>query len=226
MKIKPPPCEETVVLLHGLARTPRSMLGAGLWFRRAGYRVEYVGYPSRKVSIEKAIREHVSPSLDKIAARPGAGTLHFVTHSLGGILFRAWAAQRPEGFPLGRSVLLAPPNNGCEIVDHLGDWVVAKKIMGPVLQELGTKKNSTPKRLGAAPPETAVIMGDRASLPFFRKWLGPESDGVVSVTGGRIPGLKDFAVMPAGHTWIMWRPWILTAAEHFIREGHFPRSAA
>jgi triacylglycerol lipase len=215
--------EETVVLIHGLTRTPRSMLGAGLWFRRAGYRVAYVGYPSTKISVEEAVRDHVAPTLEKIASRPGAGTLHFVTHSLGGIVFRAWAMQRPEGFPLGRSVLLAPPNNGCEIVDHVREWAVAKKIMGPVLQELGTKKNSTPKRLGTAPPETAVIMGDQANIPFFKKWLGSGSDGVVTIEGGRIPGLKDFAIMPSGHTWIMWRPWILKAAEHFIREGRFPK---
>jgi pimeloyl-ACP methyl ester carboxylesterase len=195
------PSAEIVVMLHGLARTPQSMLGAGLWFRKAGYRVAYVSYPSRKIGVEK---------------------MHFVTHSLGGIVFRAWAALHAEKL-VGRAVLLAPPNSGSEIADKLGDWIVAKKIMGPVLQELRTDENATPKRLGAVKVETGVITGDEANLPFFRQWLDGASDGVVTVEGGRIGGLKDFLVLPAGHTWIMWRPKVLEAAVRFIREGSFPR---
>lgn len=226
MPANDPPGPETVVLLHGLARTPRSMLGAGLWFQRGGFQVAYVGYPSRKMGIEEAVRDHVAPKLAEIAARPGVGRVHFITHSLGGVVFRAWAAGYAQNYPLGRAVLLAPPNQGSEIVDRLGGWFVARKIMGPVLQELGTGENSTPRRLGAVPAETGVIMGDQANLPFFRRWLGPESDGVVTIEGGKVEGLKDFLVLPAGHTWIMWRPGVLTAAEHFIRHGHFPAGGA
>lgn len=216
---------QTVILLHGLARTPRSMLGAGLWFQRGGFQVAYVGYPSRKMSIEEAVRGHVAPQIAEIAARPGAGRLHFITHSLGGIVFRAWAAGYAETVPLGRAVLLAPPNQGSEIVDKLGGWFVARRIMGPVMKELGTGAHSTPNRLGAVPAETGVIMGDQGNLPFFCQWLGPDSDGVVKVEGGKVEGLKDFLVMPAGHTWIMWRPKVLAAAEHFIRHGQFPHEA-
>ncbi|MBK8040902.1 MAG: alpha/beta fold hydrolase [Verrucomicrobiaceae bacterium] len=212
---------EIVVMLHGLARTPRSMLGAGLWFKKAGYRVAYVSYPSRKMGVEDAVRDFVAPALQKIAARPGVEKVHFVTHSLGGIVFRAWAASHAEKLPVGRAVLLAPPNNGSEIADKLGDWIVAKKIMGPVLQELRTDENAMPKRLGAVKVETGVIMGDEANLPFFRQWLDGASDGVVTVEGGRIGGLKDFLVLPAGHSWIMWRPKVLEAAVRFIREGSF-----
>lgn len=216
--------QDTLVLLHGLARTPRSMLGAGLWFQRGGFRVAYVGYPSRKMGIDAAVRDHVAPQLEKIATEAGGGRVHFITHSLGGIVFRAWASGYADGYPLGRAVLLAPPNQGSQIVDRLGGWNVAQKIMGPVLQELGTDENSTPRRLGAVPAETGVIMGDQANLPFFRQWLGPQSDGVVTVEGGKVEGLKDFLVLPAGHTWIMWRPGVLAAAEHFIRHGQFPAS--
>jgi triacylglycerol esterase/lipase EstA (alpha/beta hydrolase family) len=134
---------DTVVMLHGLARTPRSMLGAGLWFQRAGFEVAYVGYPSRQMGIAQAVHEHVAPQLAQIAARAGTGRVHFITHSLGGIVFRAWAAGYAETFPLGRAVLLAPPNQGSQIVDKLGGWDVAQKIMGPVLQELGTGEKST-----------------------------------------------------------------------------------
>ncbi|MFM7606360.1 MAG: esterase/lipase family protein [Prosthecobacter sp.] len=214
---------EIVVMLHGLARTPRSMLGASLWFKRAGYEVVLVAYPSRRVGVEAAVREFVAPAIENLLASRTVKKLHFVTHSLGGVVFRWWAALHAEKLPMGRAVLVAPPNNGSEIADKLVDWVVAKKILGPVLQDLRTDEDATPKRLGPVKVETGVIMGDEANLPFFRQWLAGASDGVVTVEGGRIGGLVDFLVLPAGHTWIMWRPKVLNAAVHFIREGCFPR---
>lgn len=201
------------------------MWGAGLWFKKAGYRVAYIGYPSRRISIEAAVKNHVAPRLEKWATSPEVTKIHFITHSLGGIVFRAWADQTRHDFPRGRTVLLAPPNNGSEIADRVRHWPIARTLMGPVIQEIGTDENSTPRNLGGAIGEVGVIMGDQANLPFFRHWLGTKSDGVVTVEGGKIEGLKDFCVMPAGHTWIMWRPWILKAAEHFIREGCFPASS-
>lgn len=148
---------EIVVLLHGLGCSPRSMLGAGLWFQKAGYRVAYIGYPSRTSSVEAAVKNHVAPGLKKLASRTDITKIHFVTHSLGGIVFRAWAAQSRDDFPSGRAVLLAPPNNGSEIADRVRHWPIARLIMGPVIQEIGTEENSTPRRLGPAIGEVGVI---------------------------------------------------------------------
>ena len=214
---------EIVVMLHGLGRTPLSMLGASLWFKKAGYEVASIAYPSRRVGVEVAVRDFVAPEIENLLASRPVKKLHFVTHSLGDIVFRWWAALHAEKLPMGRAVLLAPPNNGSEIADQLLNCVVAKKILGPVLQDLRTDEDATPKRLGPVKVETGVIMGDEANLPFFRQWLDSASDGVVTVEGGRIGGLVDFLVLPAGHTWIMWRPKVLHAAAHFIREGCFPR---
>jgi hypothetical protein len=224
MSLNPERRNEIVVLIHGLGRSSCSMLRAGFWFQKAGYRVAYISYPSRTISIAAAVKNHVAPSLEKLAHRTAPSKFHFVTHSLGGIIYRAWAAQSEADYPLGRSVLIAPPNNGSEIADRIRHWPIARALMGPVIQELGTDENSTPRSLGPAIGEVGVIMGDQAKLPFFRHWLGPQSDGVVTVAGGKIEGLKDFCVMPAGHALIMWRPRILKAAEHFIREGCFPAS--
>lgn len=213
---------DTVVLLHGLGRTHRSMLGVHFWLHRAGYRVVRLGYPSLHATLDEIVQRHISPGLASLRLGEG-GRVHFVTHSLGGIVFRAWARTRAADFPLGRSVLLAPPNQGSEIIDHVKHWPVVKDALGPVARNLGTDAESIPNTLGPVPPGTGVIMGNHASWPFrfFNKWVGPSSDGVVTIEGGRVPGVEDFAVLHADHGIIAWHPKVLDAVVRYLDTGRF-----
>lgn len=212
-----------VILLHGLGRTSRSLAPLQLWLRRFGYRVRNVGYSSRRMSVADVVRDSLEPVLAALDLKPGV-RVHFVTHSLGGIVFRAWAAGMDPAFPLGRTVMLAPPNRGSEIIDHIGALSWVRLIMGPVVEELGTDAASTPSRLGAVPPDTAVIMGNRATLTLFEHLIGLESDGVVPIKSGRVAGMAAFLVMPTDHTFIMWQPLVLRAVRHFLAHGTFASS--
>jgi triacylglycerol lipase len=58
--------------------------------------------------------------------------------------------------------MLAPPNQGSEIMDHLQGRTWAHWLFGPVVNELGTGPESTAKQLGPVPPETHIIMGRRS----------------------------------------------------------------
>ncbi|TDU81812.1 hypothetical protein EI77_01122 [Prosthecobacter fusiformis] len=211
---------DIVVLIHGLGRSARSLLAVRFWLWRAGYRVASVRYPSRKMTVEKAVNERLMPTLEKLKPAEG-GRVHFVTHSLGGILFRAWAAKRNPDFPLGRTVMLGPPNQGSEVLEQLGHLPWLRRLLGPVVLELGENEHSVPRQLGPVPPGTGVIMGNKPVIPFFRHLLGPESDGIVTVAGGWVEGQADFMVTPADHTFIMWRPVVLRAVEHFLKNGSF-----
>ena len=64
-------------------------------------------------------------------------------------------------------------------------------------------------------------MGNKPMITLFRDILGPESDGIVTVSGGWVEGQTDFLVTQADHTFMMWRPRVLRAMERFLKEGSF-----
>ncbi|GEP46032.1 hypothetical protein BGE01nite_53230 [Brevifollis gellanilyticus] len=194
------------------------MLGVEWRMRRAGFGVTNVAYPSRSKRVEEIVTEHVEPALEalKLRLEPGA-RVHFVTHSLGGIVFRAWAAKRPADFPLGRTVMLAPPNQGNEIADHLAERGWVHSLLGPVVRELGTEAGSVVNSLGPVPPETLVVMGNQPRIRLFSHLFGSDHDGVVSVERGHVEGEAGFEVMEVDHTFIMWRKPVLDVVERYLR---------
>lgn len=200
--------QDHVVLIHGLGRSSKAMLALQWYLQKSGFLVLNFDHPSRRNTIQKAVDEWLSPALKNLKIEPGQ-KVHFVTHSLGGLIFRAWAKQRDTAFPLGRTVMLAPPNQGSEIMDHLQGRTWAHWLFGPVVKELATGPTGTTQQFGPVPPETHIIMGRRSLMPLFKHLLGPESDGIVTVCGGHTEGEAGFSIVDSDHTLIMWRPSVL-----------------
>src|SRR5208282_2719940 len=148
---------EEVILLHGLCRTSHSMAKMERALTEAGYQVKNVDYPSRKAPIQQLADDAIGKAVGD-CQRDGAAKIDFVTHSLGGILVRSYLARHTIP-SLGRVVMLAPPNQGSEVVDKLGWLFLFKWINGPAGTELGTDKNSTPNKLGTANFPLGIIAG-------------------------------------------------------------------
>ncbi len=189
---------------------------------RAGFETVNVGYPSTCHAIETLADAHIRPVVERAAAR---GPVHFVTHSLGGILVRVLAAR--GGLPEGaRVVMLAPPNAGSEIADALrGRWPFTR-FCGPALRELGTDESCVPPRLGPVTAEVGVIAGDRSLYPWFSPLFGAPNDGLVAVERTKVEGMADFAVVHAGHTFIMRNRTVAEHTVHFLRHGRFRNGEA
>jgi pimeloyl-ACP methyl ester carboxylesterase len=214
--------KEYVVLLHGLCRSGRSMIPMGQALEQAGYKIVNMEYPSRSTSIEKLSDDAIGLAVED-CQRQGATRIHFVTHSLGGILVRSYLARHtiPN---LGRVVMLGPPNQGSEVVDKLGSWWLFKKLNGPAGGELGTDKNSTPNLIGPANFCVGVIAGDR-SLNWINSLLIPgRDDGKVSVERTKLAGMTDHIVIHATHPFIMCNRTAIRQTVHFLRTGSFARA--
>ena len=215
--VVPPPDAETVVLVHGLGRTSSSLalLSAGL--QASGFEVFSVDYASRRLPLEDLVDSLAASVAECCADR--SESLHFVTHSMGGILVRAYLAMHPDYS--GRVVMLSPPNRGSEIIDALGPSALLTSIVGPAGVRLGTDSTSFLRELGPVRFPLGIITGDRSFNPLA-SWLipGPD-DGTVSVDGARIEGASDFLVVPATHTFIMNRGDVAQATIRFLRTGTF-----
>jgi pimeloyl-ACP methyl ester carboxylesterase len=155
-----------------------------------------------------------------IEARAPGRPVHFITHSLGGILLRSLLAEDPE-MPAARVVMLAPPNSGSEIVDWSRSHPLIHRLLGPAGRALGS--DGIPISLPPFPGriEAAVIMGRRCTLPLFKHLLDDDNDGIVSAAKGRIEGLQRFTVIDADHTFIQVHPEAIRLSLKFLQSGEW-----
>lgn len=211
-----------IVLLHGLGRSAANMLVLKWRLGRMGYRVCNIGYDTRVGGIEEAL-DAVHGSIERCAI-PENAPLHFVTHSLGGLVLRGLYAR----FDLpqtGRAVMLAPPNGGSEIADWIRKIGWTEKLMGPLAGQLGTRGEDLPQSLPKPPIPFGVIAGDQWINPIGPVLLPAPHDGTVSVASTRLPGMADHLVVPATHTFIMNQALVADQVDVFLREGRFRRFA-
>lgn len=213
--------DECVVVLHGLARSSWSMSDLAERLEAEGYTAVNIDYPSRSTVVENLARQAIPEGLAK-CRRQGSETIHFVTHSMGGILLRYYLSQQeiPE---LGRVVMLSPPNKGSEVVDNLQDYFFFDWQNGPAGQQLGTGPGSLPNTLGPATFPLGIIAGDKPA--FYDFWtsdmIADPDDGKVSVESARLEGMNDFLVLPVSHTFIMNDEEVLSQTLHFLKHESF-----
>lgn len=214
-----PATQECVILLHGLARTSKSMQPLAAALVAANYRVVNQDYPSRKFPVAQLAIKAIPPALADCRAQ-AAPRIHFITHSLGGILLRQYLATNiiPE---LGRVVMFAPPNQGSQVVDKLKNLPGFTLMNGPAGQELGTNAQSIPQQLGPVTFDLGVIAGTRSINWILSLYLPNPDDGKVSLENTKIEGMRDFIALPVSHPFIMKDKTTIRQSLYYLQQGHF-----
>ena len=219
---------ELVVVLHGLNVTSVTMRRIERALERSGYRVVNSSYPSRTMRAED-IADKWLPQLLAANNAAAAPCVHFVTHSLGGIIVRLWLRDCGAPANMGRVVMFTPPNHGSEIPDHFRGNPLRRSFFRLLTGINGARLGgaAAPDSLARALPafplriELGVIAGNRPLNPLFVRWFNGPNDGTVSVASTKLDGMSDHIVMPYSHTGIVMRSAAIAQAIAFLRDGKF-----
>ena len=173
-----------------------------------------IRYPSRTRPIEE-LADYVR---DRLPRNTGH-SLHFLTHSLGGLVLR-YLLQVARPVNLGRVVMLSPPNQGSQLARRFGRNPLYRLATGPSGAQLASEPSKLASLLGPVDYPLGVITGAGRINPLSLLLRG-RSDGKVAVDEARVPGMTDFLVVPRSHTFIMNDPEVIAQAVRFFRTGRF-----
>jgi pimeloyl-ACP methyl ester carboxylesterase len=214
--------QDGVVLLHGISRTALSFRKMQVALERAGFTTLNLDYLSRSKALE-ALAEDIHPAIQRFADSIDT-SVHFVGHSMGGLLARVYIARhRPKR--LGRVVMLGTPNGGSEIVDRLKNFGAFRAFFGPAGQQLGTQRSAVDDAM--LPPidySVGVIAGNRSIDPVTGTMLPKPHDGRVSVANTRLNGMADHIIVETSHPWLVRNGSAIEQTITFVRDGSFRRS--
>ena len=192
-----------VVLVHGMGRTPLSMLPMERALERSGYRVLNFGYSSYGPDVAEIADRLARRLASELDERPAA-RVHFVGHSLGTIVVRRMLLAHVPDAEVGRVVMLAPPNRGSRDADR---WAPIVGWLLPPIRELRTRGSTV---AGMPPPvgmEFAIVAGSR--------------DGKVRVAETCLSGAAAHAIVPSTHTFILMHPRTFRLVRQFLATGEF-----
>lgn len=207
---------EKLVAIHGYSGAPWNMYFVAKPLEKEQMSITYWGYPSKDKLIEEHAADLVAFLQNEALKDPGQ-PIHFLTHSMGGLVLRA-ALNHPECPPeaqIGRAVLLVPPNQGTAWGRLLGEFslpqYIAREYSGQqLLSELDFE------HLGQFPDamEVLVIAGN-FGINYI---LSGENDGVVTVEETYLSTPHKHIVLNRGHKTILLSQEAANLAHDFIKD--------
>lgn len=222
----PHPNQEAVILLHGIGLNKWSMIPVTRILKRAGYVPVGITYPSTKLSLDNIAdwlsEKHLTPDFWN-----GYSKVHFVTHSMGGLVARRYLNKYRSTinpYKIGRVVMLGTPNFGSEIADLMVRYFPPYKYFyGPAGQELATHIQA--QNIDTAFFETGIIAGSGSWLyPISSLIFHAPSDGRVAVEKTKLPDMKDHITLRTSHTFMIYRKKVHRQILHFLKHGSFDAS--
>lgn len=213
--------KEQVVLLHGLFRSASSMKKLEKFLLAEGYEVFNIDYTSTSGDI-KSIALNVALQIKEAIDFSRSDKVHFVTHSLGGIVLRYIVQEGLLPMP-GNVVMIAPPNHGATISDKMPRWKWLEKLLGSACFELGTDALSVPNQLKHFNAPLGIIAGSSSANPFWALITPKPNDSTVMVESTKLPEMLDHLEVPFVHSFLMNKKIVISQVAYFLQHRFFQR---
>ena len=206
---------QPVVLLHGLWLTGWAMTYIASRLRRGGFRPYLFSYPS----VHHSLRDNAT-ALRTFSDAVSGDTVHFVGHSLGGVVIQAMLAYCPPP-RAGRVVTLCAPHRGNRAAKNFARLPWGPHMLGASMADL---LNGGAPDCDLSARELGVIKGDRSfgTGRLFSR-LDEPNDGVVMLSEAELPGAADEITLHASHSGILLSRQAAANTDHFLRFGRFIR---
>ena len=204
-----------VILIHGALRGRAGLLPTAAYLRGKGLRARPFAYETRRETLEQH-GERLERFIDDWLGER-TETLGFLTHSMGGLVARAYLARArvAEQSDRQRLVMLAPPNRGSQLAAQNRDRQAFRWLYGRATDELGRERvEQLP-----APPESCgvlILAGGSGDGRGFNPRIEGDDDGVVSVEETAMDGVAP-ELVGGVHSFLQWRPAVLGRAIEFLR---------
>lgn len=189
--------------------------------RQVGYTTIVPRYPSYGANLGEIAERLKFKIADFARSTPGA--VHFVGHSLGGIVARLYLARhKPDN--LGCLVMLGTPNQGSEWADLIVRTRLAPLILGPVGPYLTTSRAGADEaKLGMVDYPVGVVAGDTPFRRIVPPLLPRPNDGTVTVSSTVLAGMADHIVLPVTHAALPLNAEVIRQTIAFLRDRRFSR---
>jgi len=207
---------ENVVFIHGLWMTGIDMVLLRRRVRQCGFKVYQFRYPT----VRKSPKEGAVQLQAYIQQFDAQQPLHFVAHSLGGLVVRHLFHLYPEQRS-GKVLTLGTPHMGSKVAEQLTHSVWGRLILGKSVQQ---------GLLGDVPQWQAanslgVIAGKgRMGVGRLIAHFSSDNDGTVSVSETKLDGSIEHLAMPCSHMGLIYNKAVAEQVCVFLKQGYFKSS--
>lgn len=188
-----------ILFIHGLSRTPLSLLSLELYLKQAGWTTEQFGYLALTESFDRIV-ERLRVRLQTIATQ---GAYSIVAHSLGGLLTRAalgiGSMEQPQHI-----VMLGTPNQLPRLAPHAWQLPPFRWWTGQCGLNL-TNANFF-KTLPKPQSTYTIVAGTGGPRGFWSPFGNELNDGIVALSETRLSNKDRIVQLPVMHTFMMNNP--------------------
>lgn len=216
--------KQVVILLHGIGHSRLNMAAMARVSAREGFTVLNISYPSLRMDLS-GLACYLREKIEGSALCASADKIHFITHSMGGLVAQEYLTSLPEERrpKIGRLVMLGTPNGGSEVADYMACFPPYRWIYGPAGMQLTTAARG--RAVAASYYEAGIIAGTSNRMFFIANrlvdWKSPVHDGRVTVESTKTASMKDHISIPVSHSFMAWSRVVQDQAIYFLKNGAF-----